>query len=175
MNDRKPRIGLRCFESLRDWEVGMDGTPLQHLAGTWTGSYQLWTNPGAPPIESPTRLAVAVKASGRYATLSYDWLHDGKACDGVLVVVLNGSGRSATASWVDSFHMSDGFLVSRGTVAGSRVDVRGSYAAPPGPDWGWRTIVEADALDALRVLMYNITPDGQEAHAVEAVYRRTGG
>ena len=152
----------------------MDGTPLQHLAGTWTGSYQLWMDPSAPAVESQTSLAIAVNPSGRYATLSYDWMHEGKPCDGVLVVVLNGNGRSATVSWIDTFHMSDGFLISRGTVAGSRVDVRGSYPAPPGPDWGWRTVIEADALDGLRVLMYNITPDGREMRAVEAAYRRAG-
>ena len=150
----------------------MDGTPFQQIAGNWTGNYQLWLDPSAPPVESPTRLEIAVNESGRYATLAYHWSHDGRACDGVLVVVLNGKGRSATASWVDTFHMSDSFMVSRGTVAGSRVDMRGSYAAPAGPDWGWRTVVEADAHDALRVLMFNVTPDGQEARAVEAVYHR---
>ena len=150
----------------------MDESPLQRIAGTWTGSYQLWLDPDAPPVESTTRLEIAVNASGRYATLAYGWSHDGRNCDGVLVVALNGKGRSATASWVDTFHMSDAFMVSRGTVNGPRVDVRGSYAAPPGPDWGWRTVVEADAHDALRVMMFNVTPDGQEARAVEAVYRR---
>jgi hypothetical protein len=153
----------------------MDETPLQQIAGTWTGNYQLWMKPDAPPVESPTRLAISVNPSGRYATLAYDWTYDGRTCDGVLVVVLNGKGRSATASWVDTFHMSDAFMVSRGTVAGARVDMRGSYAAPPGPDWGWRTVVEADAHDTLRVVMYNVTPEGQEARAVEAIYQRVNG
>jgi hypothetical protein len=50
--------------------------------------------------------------------------------------------------------------------------VRGSYAAAPGPDWGWRTVIETAEDDSLRMVMYNLTPDGQEYLAVEAVYRR---
>ena len=45
-----------------------------------------------------------------------------------------------------------------------------SYPAPPGPDWGWRIVLDADAESGIRILMYNITPDGDEALAVEAQY-----
>jgi hypothetical protein len=48
----------------------------------------------------------------------------------------------------------------------------GSYSPPPGPDWGWRIILDADPEAGLRILMVNITPDGEEAPAIEADYTR---
>jgi hypothetical protein len=44
----------------------------------------------------------------------------------------------------------------------------GRYAAPPGPDWGWRIELVGEGPDVLVLRMLNITPDGEEALAVEA-------
>ena len=55
------------------------------------------------------------------------------------------------------------------------LEVIGSYAAPPGPDWRWRTIVETaeeDRLQRLQIFMYNISPGGKEDLAVDATYSR---
>jgi len=46
---------------------------------------------------------------------------------------------------------------------------RGSYAAPPGPDWGWRTVIEIPDDDSFRMVMYNVSPEGKEELAVNAV------
>ncbi len=51
------------------------------------------------------------------------------------------------------------------------VDTRGSYAVEGSPDWGWRIVVEPGN-DALRVLMYNVTPDGEEVLGFELAYTR---
>lgn len=61
----------------------------------------------------------------------------------------------------------EGAADSRGSL-----EVRGSYAAQPGPDWGWQTVVGPGADGTLRMVMYNVSPDGNEDLAVEAVYRR---
>jgi hypothetical protein len=52
------------------------------------------------------------------------------------------------------------------------LSVRGSYAAPPGPDWGWRIEITPDGR-TLRIVMFNIWPDGsREDLAAEASYTR---
>jgi hypothetical protein len=59
-------------------------------------------------------------------------------------------------------------------TGGPTLSVRGSYAAPPGPDWGWRIDVIAGG-EKLRIVMFNVWPQehgGKEDLAVEAVYAR---
>jgi len=58
-----------------------------------------------------------------------------------------------------------------GTIA-----LRGCYAAPPGPDWGWRIEITPDEKMGLRLVMFNIRPDGKhEELAVNARYQRVTG
>jgi Protein of unknown function (DUF1579) len=68
--------------------------------------------------------------------------------------------------------MSDKPMKSEGPASSESVDVRGSYAAPPGPDWGWRTVIETAGTDSFRMVMHNVSPDGQEYLAVDAEYHR---
>ena len=60
-----------------------------------------------------------------------------------------------------------GGLQPDGTLA-----VQGTYPAPTGPDWGWKIVLDPSLPDGLRMTMINISPDGEEALAVEAVYKR---
>jgi hypothetical protein len=53
------------------------------------------------------------------------------------------------------------------------LSVAGTYAAPPGPDWGWRITIEPQSPAAFRLRMYNISPAGPSDLAVEAIYART--
>jgi hypothetical protein len=51
--------------------------------------------------------------------------------------------------------------------------VLGTYPDPTGgPDWGWRTHVELVDKDHLTITAYNITPEGEEAKATEAILTR---
>lgn len=148
-------------------------TAIADLAGSWRGTNRLvlsWQTPSE--FRSDATAEVAVVGDGRYVTIAYTWAHEGKPCDGVLLVGREPEGDVAHASWVDSWHQGAFPLASRGTAtAGGGVDVRGSYPAPEGPDWGWRTVV-APSADGFTVAMYNVTPDGVEDLAVEAVYTR---
>ncbi len=78
------------------------------------------------------------------------------------------------AVWVDSWHMSDKPMICAGTVDADTgtITVLGSYAAPPGPDWSWRTVIAPRGDDAFEVVMYNIAPGGEEAMAFRNVYER---
>jgi len=71
--------------------------------------------------------------------------------------------------------MSDKAMVCKGKIDGDGViTLVGSYEAPPGPDWGWRTVIEPVTDDSFKLLMYNITPEGEETIAVENRYSRAG-
>jgi hypothetical protein len=49
----------------------------------------------------------------------------------------------------------------------------GSYAAPPGPDWGWRITIRSASPAEFQIVMHNISPDGQEDLAVQIDYARS--
>lgn len=144
------------------------------LAGKWTGTYRLILDPNTPERVSTTSATLASVAGGRFARLDYVWEDKGKPQDGSLLVGFEKERSVATAVWVDSWHMRNKFLISEGKAVRGSVDVNGSYAAPPGPDWGWRTTLGPGPDGTLRMIMYNLTPDGEEYLAVEAIYSRAG-
>jgi hypothetical protein len=149
-----------------------DLSEILSLAGRWTGTYRLILDPTTPVRVSSTAAALAPVAGGRFARLDYDWEDEGKRQEGSLLVGFEKERSVATGVWVDSWHMSNKLLISEGKAARGSVDVSGSYAAPPGPDWGWRTTLGPGPDRTLRMVMYNVTPDGEEYLAVEAVYTR---
>lgn len=66
--------------------------------------------------------------------------------------------------------MSDKVMTCTGALDSSnRINVRGSYAASPGPVWGWRIGIEFGT-GSMRVVMHNIWPEGKEELAVEMDY-----
>lgn len=149
----------------------MNPISLADLEGEWVGTYQLWVMPDDPVRESPSTATVASVAQGRFATLRYTWEEGGRPQDGLLLIPAGTD--KADVVWVDSWHMGDAFLSSAHEAGtGDLVNARGSYAAPPGPDWGWRTVIRSESRDAFRLLMFNITPDGEEALAVQVAYTR---
>lgn len=146
---------------------------LQAALGDWEGRNQLWFEPGTDAIECATTAEVRAEASGRMLAVRYQWSHDGKPCEGILLLGDDLKAERCDAAWADSFHNGHRLMPLTGPAAGEGVpDLRGSYPAPPGPDWGWRITLEQPGADALLMRMYNITPDGTEALAVEASYSR---
>ncbi|MGZ8493366.1 MAG: DUF1579 family protein [Gemmatirosa sp.] len=148
--------------------------PLAPLAGRWQGTNRLvlpWTTP--PENDSEATAEIARVAGGRFTTVRYTWAHEGKPCEGFLLVGREPKGNVAHASWVDSWHQSARPLTCVGTVGDDgAIDVRGSYPAPEGPDWGWRIVVHAPDDAHFHITMYNVEPDGEESLAVESRYVR---
>lgn len=144
------------------------------LCGEWSGTNRLWLDgTRAPELSSPTRMTVAPVARGKFLEVRYTWVYDGVEQEGVLIVGNNNKELEATAGWVDSWHQGGKVMLLRGEVAADgAISVRGAYAAPPDPDWGWRIGLSQSSPDELRLTMHNVTPDGQEELAVEAVYAR---
>jgi hypothetical protein len=148
--------------------------PLAGVSGNWAGTYKLWFDPTEPPIVCDTTATVDKVAQGKFLTVRYQWQFDGKPHEGFMLVGVDPKENALNVQWVDSFHMSDAIMSNRGAVPAedAEVSVLGAYAAPPGPDWHWRTLLEHSAHDELRMVMYNIQPGEAEQLAVEAVYQR---
>jgi hypothetical protein len=144
---------------------------LEGLCSTaWVGTSGLWLDPSQPKAASSTTAEVELVAGGNAASIRYDWAFEGTTHEGILIVGARDNGE-AEASWLDSFHMSDSFMVSKGRLGdGDNLSVLGSFAAPDGQDWGWRTEIAKLSSASWRIQMFIITPTGEEALGFELDY-----
>lgn len=149
-------------------------TSLHALLGDWQGPSKLWLMPTDPVRESQSVATVAEVAQGQSLVIRYNWEFEGQPQDGMLALVPGGQPEVVRAIWLDSWHMANSYMLCEGSATDTGISVKGSYQAPPGPDWGWRIVLEPQGNAAWRLLMFNLSPDGQEYPAVEAVYTRAG-
>jgi hypothetical protein len=147
---------------------------LAELAGAWSGTNDLWLFPGDPVRESKTTMLVALAAQGKFITLQYTWEEGGAPQEGLLVIGHDPQAGTVNAVWVDSWHMQDKFMACHG-IPGTNtiISLKGSYAAPPDPDWGWQIDILGLPEEQFQLIMYNITPQGEAFLAVQATYFRT--
>jgi len=144
------------------------------LIGEWQGTKQLYFEPPpAPAISSASSLSARSVAGGRFLQFDYSWTYECEQQTGLLLVGYD-EDNAASAAWVDSFHASSKILFCTGTAASGTVDVRGSYPAPPGPDWGWRIQIRSTSAREFQIVMHNISPEGQEDLAVQIDSTRNG-
>jgi hypothetical protein len=143
-----------------------------HLVGDWTGSNLLrlsWLTPS--DYRSLSRLSVKPVAKGKFLTFTYTWSHEDISQEGMLLLGYAAKQEFATAAWVDSWHMSSKIMACEGSIdTQGAINIRGSYEAPPGPDWGWRIAITPKSGKELQIAMYNISPEGAEELAVQANY-----
>ncbi len=135
------------------------------LAGRWAGSSQLFFE--EQQLESSSTVDIRALGQGKFVAVAYTWNYEGQPQDGLIVFAAEGS----AATWLDSWHMGNSIMQCEATRQGDAITLRGSYPAPPGPDWGWRIEIARDDA-ALAVRMFNLSPDGQEWLAVTATYAR---
>lgn len=142
---------------------------LEPLSNLWEGTKELYLKPEEPPLTSASNLTIMPVAKGTFMQLTYTWSYEGRSHEGFLI--LNTRNEVATGAWGDSFHQSGSVMHLEGSVdKKGMINVLGSYPAPPGPDWGWRIVVDASDRAVLLITMYNIWPEGQEDIAVFVRY-----
>ena len=103
---------------------------------------------------------------------SYKSMIQGKPRRGEETIAFNSVKNTFEISWMDDFHMSDAIMFSEGEATNHGFSVTGHYDVPDHPPWGWRTVYDLLDPDHLVITSYNITPDGQQAKAVEIKYNR---
>lgn len=144
---------------------------LTMLVGQWAGTNALWFMPTDPGFHSTTTAEVRATAEGAATLIEYTWSHEGTPHAGVMVILHTVTPGKDALTWVDSFHTEKGFMHFRGDMKDGALVVLGSYGPPDAP-WGWRIELTAPETDRMEIRMFNILPDGQEALAVESLWRR---
>ncbi|WP_225412733.1 DUF1579 domain-containing protein [Stigmatella hybrida] len=147
---------------------------LAQLAGQYEGTTRLWFEPDRLADESPCRGTLRPVAGGRFLLHEYEGSFQGKPLSGMAFIAYHLDMDRYEVAWLDSFHTGTSLMFSTGAGSSPGLAVLGSYGAPSGPPWGWRTEIHQPSADALVITHYNIPPEGQgpESKAVETVYRR---
>lgn len=146
----------------------------EKFKGLWSGTNRLHTTwiKENPVHESISEAAIDFAARGKFIKFEYDWIYEDERQEGLLLVSQEKDAEKIRAVWIDSWHNGDRFMTLDGGIENGVIELKGFYAVPDHPDWGWRITVEAKDENSFRITMLNISPDGDEDLAVEIVYGR---
>ena len=146
---------------------------LMALEGDWEGVTKAWLEPGKLADESPSKARFRPLLDGRFILQEYEGTVNGEGHKGAGIIGYNLQADRLEFAWVDSFHTGTGIMFSEGNSEIDNLAALGSFPdGTGGPDWGWRTEFQIKDTDHVVLTAYIITPDGQEAMAVQTELAR---
>jgi hypothetical protein len=157
---------------------GVNGLEVMlRAAGEWAGTNDLVLGEGGAPLRTAATACVTAVLLGRFVRVDYTWSYEGQPQEGMMLIGYQPKAGLVTMDWADTMHNGRRVMHCVGGAAGDgTLEVKGSYPAPPGPDWGWRTVITPSASggEKLVITMYNIWPEGKEDFAVRMELVRAG-
>jgi hypothetical protein len=146
---------------------------LDTLPGQWAGQMHTWFEPGVLAGEAPNRGTFRQLPGTHTLLYEYESSMGDRPFQGLALFSYNTLTGEMEAAWSDSFHMSSNLMISHGEVVEGGFSVVGSYAGPDGgPPWGWRTTLKLVDRRHVLITSDNISPQGEEARALETHYTR---
>lgn len=145
---------------------------LSRMVGKWKGRTKVWFEPDVLADESETIGEMILVLNGMFLLHQYKGALEGKPLEGMMTIGYSLQFGRYHCAWIDSFHNGTNtmYCEQQGTTGISFIGKYGSDL--PAEQWGWKTEIVQPESDKLIISMYNITPDGQEAKAVETIYER---
>jgi hypothetical protein len=139
---------------------------LMSLVGNWDGRTRTWLEKDVLADESPTTSKIIGLLNKRFIRYEYRGIINGKTHEGLMVWGFDLDNNKCVCTWIDSFHMGTGIMFAEGVETRNGFAVTGSYNNSDWPaPWGWRT-------DQFILRAFNISPEGEEAKAIETINLR---
>lgn len=147
---------------------------LLQLIGEWQGTTRTWFEPGDPVDISPMTGTIKPLFDGRFVQHEYKGTFQQKPFEGICIMGYHLLSQTFQSTWVDTFHMGTGIMLSEGKANEPFFSVLGSYSSggEQPEQWGWRTTVTVEDENNIVFTAYNISPAGEETLATETRYSR---
>lgn len=148
-------------------------TILALLEGIWQGEAKTWFVPGEPTDKSPIRAEIKPVLNDTFMLYEYKGSLMGEDMLGIALIGYNHVRKRFEKAWVDNCHTGTAIMYSTSQADPQSLYVEGKYDdAKMLNQWGWDTSFELVDRDHLKVVSYNISPDGEKEMAVEIDYSR---